>query len=137
MDQTLKLKIDELEKAIKTLKDVFEQEESDLAKDAAIKRFEYCFELCWKSAKVFLSERFGVSVYSPKECFRELAKNKIISDQDVELFLEMTDYRNRVVHTYSQNFADAIYEKIKNSYLAMLEKVLVKIKNENGARRKN
>lgn len=124
MDQTLKLKIEEFKRAIQTLKDALKQKESEIIKDATIKRFEYCFELGWKTAKVLLDEKFGIKVYSPKECFRELMRNQLISSKETELFLEMTDHRNQVVHTYSQDFADIIYDKIRNNYSEMLEKLL-------------
>ncbi|HHD92404.1 MAG TPA: nucleotidyltransferase, partial [Candidatus Portnoybacteria bacterium] len=52
MDQTLKLKIEKFKKAIQTLKDALKQRENEIIKDATIKRFEYCFELGWKTAKV-------------------------------------------------------------------------------------
>lgn len=124
MDQTLKLKIEKFKKAIQTLKDALKQRENEIIKDATIKRFEYCFELGWKTAKVLLDKKFGVKVYSPKECFRELTRNQVISSEETESFLEMTDYRNQVVRTYSQDFADIIYDKIKNNYSGMLEKLL-------------
>ena len=95
----------------------------DIARDSAIKRFEYVFELCWKTSKLFLREEFGVDIFSPKECFRELRKNKLISDEETELLLEMTDDRNEIIHTYNENFSDKLYDKIAQKYYQLITKI--------------
>jgi len=68
--------------------------------------------LAWKTAKLFLLNNFGINVFSPKECFRELKKNKLISDVEAEKFLEMADDRNEIIHTYNDKFAEELYQKI-------------------------
>lgn len=129
MDNALNLKLKDFENAVKTLEQSLNQEEDEFIQDSIIKRFEYCFELCWKTAKFLLSEKFGVDIYSPKECFRELRRNQLISDEDAELFLEMTNDRNEVIHTYNQNFADELHEKIKKDYFRLIKKVSERLKN--------
>ena len=42
-------------------------EENDIALDAAIQRFEFSFELFWKTLKVFLLEVGGIRINSPKQ----------------------------------------------------------------------
>lgn len=125
MDNTLNLKLEELGKSLQTLAEVVnrENETDQIIQDATIKRFEYTHELCWKTAKVFLSEKFGMDVFSPKECFRELRKNKLISDKETELLIKMTDDRNEVIHTYNEQFSDELYEKIGECYFELLKKV--------------
>ena len=129
MDDTLSLKLDQLKQAIKTLKDALDEKESELARDAVIKRFEYTFELCWKTSKVFLNIKFGVDVYSPKEVFRGLRKNKFITDDETRLCLEMTDDRNEVIHTYSESFSNELYEKIREYYFELINKIYKVLKN--------
>ncbi len=130
MANTLKLKLQNFSEAIATLKQAVDQKENEFIKDSIIKRFEYSFELCWKTAKIMLSEKFGVDVYSPKECFRELRKNQLISDKDTEIFLQMTDDRNEVIHTYNQKFADELSEKIKKVYFRLLKNILEILKKQ-------
>jgi nucleotidyltransferase substrate binding protein (TIGR01987 family) len=112
MDKTLKLKLKDFNKALLTLEEAVKKRKNKFIRDAAIKRFEYCFELAWKTAKLFLLDNFGVNAFSPKECFRELGKNKLISDIDTEKFLEMADDRNEIIHTYNDKFAEELYQKI-------------------------
>lgn len=123
MDNTLNLKLQEFKKALATLEEALREEKTKLVRDSVIKRFEYTFELCWKTAKVLLSEKFGTDVFSPKECFRELRKNKLISDKETEILLKMTDDRNDVIHSYSESFSDELYEKIRKNYYALISKV--------------
>lgn len=121
MDNTLNLKLKKFKKARITLKEAINKKENDLIRDSVIKRFEYTFELCWKTAKVFLNKKFGVDVFSPKECFRELRKNKLISDEKTELLLKMTDDRNEIIHTYDEDLSDELYKKIKKDYYELFE----------------
>uniref|UniRef100_A0A7C4QX69 DUF86 domain-containing protein n=1 Tax=candidate division CPR3 bacterium TaxID=2268181 RepID=A0A7C4QX69_UNCC3 len=123
MDQTLKLKLKDFSKALKGLNEALGKGKSDLVRDSVIKRFEYNFELCWKTTKVLLYEKFGKDVFSPKECFRELLRNHLLEDTDVELLLRMTNDRNEIVHSYDEKFAEKIYSRIKKDYYPILKKL--------------
>lgn len=105
------------------MKEALDKAENDLIRDSVIKRFEYTFELCWKTIKIFLNDKFGIDVFSPKECFRELRKNELISDEKIELLLEMTDDRNKIIHTYDEYFSDELYKKIKKDYYELFKMV--------------
>ncbi|MFH1541378.1 MAG: HI0074 family nucleotidyltransferase substrate-binding subunit [Elusimicrobiota bacterium] len=123
MDNTLILKLKKFQKTLITLKEALDERKNDLIRDSVIKRFEYTFELCWKTIKVFLNEKFGIDIFSPKECFRELRKNKLISDEQTELLLRMTDDRNKIIHTYDEDFSDELYKKIKGDYYNLFKKI--------------
>lgn len=123
MDQALELKLKKFQKSLLTLEEAINAEENDLKQDAIIKRFEYNFELCWKIVKIFLNKQFGVDIFSPKGCFRELRKNKLFSDGETEIFLKMIDDRNEVIHTYNEDFAKELCQKIKKDYFGLLKKV--------------
>lgn len=123
MDQTLDSKLKEFKKALNSLDQALREKRNDLIRDSVIKRFEYTFELCWKTAKIFLSEQHGAEVFSPKECFRELRKNKLISDEETEILLEMTDDRNEIIHTYNEKFSDRLYEEILKRYYKLIVKI--------------
>ncbi len=120
MDQTLKLKSDDFLKTLKTLEDALREKYSDYLRDSVIKRFEYTFEIAWKTGKVLLSHGFGIEVFSPKETFRELRKVKVLTDEEAELALEMTDDRNEIVHRYDFPFSKALYQRIKRKYFKLL-----------------
>lgn len=130
MDQTLTLKFAEFKKALATLQETLALEKNSVVRDSVIKRFEYSFELAWKTTKVLLEEKFGIEVFSPKECFRELRNNTALSDEDVETLLEMTDDRNEIIHTYKEAFAEAMYKDIVLRYAAVLQKLYATIERE-------
>lgn len=97
-------------KALVRLKEILSKKKSDVVRDAAIKRFEFTFDLSWKLSKTFLEEKKGINCYSPKDCFREAFRQGLIEYD--ELWLQMTDWRNEIVHTYSEKFADNLFKKL-------------------------
>ena len=97
------------ETALATLAEVVSLDESSVVRDAAIKRFEYNFELAWKSVKHFaLAE--GEDCNSPKSAFRVAFKLGWIKDEG--LWLDMLDDRNQTTHTYRESTAEAVYANI-------------------------
>lgn len=127
MDKTIILKLKEYSKALTSLEEATAKNKTDITRDAVIKRFEYCFELAWKTAKIYLSEEHGAEAFSPKSSFRELRRNKIISAKETEIFLTMTDDRNEIIHSYDEDFSNKIYKNIKTDYLKLLQKLKAKL----------
>jgi len=123
MDKTLILKLEQFNKALKSLEEALAEPESSIVRDSVIKRFEFTYELAWKNAKVYLNTKFGMDVFSPKDVFRELRKNNLITDEETELFLTMVDERNKIIHTYNENFSNELYQRIKDSYIKLLDKL--------------
>lgn len=106
----------DMESAVKRLKEVLEQPKNEFIRDSAIQRFEFCFDLAWKTLKAFLEERQGVNVASPKEAFREAYRQKVIAYDN--FWLKLADWRNETVHTYNLELAEKVYavlpEALKN-----------------------
>ncbi len=123
MDKAINFKIEEFKKALGSLDRAIKEEKNDLIRDSIIKRFEYTFELCWKCGKITLRNKYGIEIFSPKECFRNLRKNNLISDSESELALQMTDDRNEIIHTYNENFSNEAYEKILKKYFRLLKNI--------------
>jgi len=123
MDKTLVLKLEQFNKALTSLKTALAEKENSIIRDSVIKRFEFTYELCWKNAKVYLYDKFGVDVFSPKDVFRELRKNGLIGDKETETLLIMVDERNKIIHTYRENFSNELYQRIKNDYFSLLDKI--------------
>jgi len=70
--EKLKKKIEIPQKALKTFKNILKYPYSEITRDASIQRFEYCFEIIWKTVKLYLEYHEGIICNSPKSCFREL-----------------------------------------------------------------
>jgi len=75
-----------------------------------IQNFEFCYELCWKFIKRWLSENIGrahVDGVSRRELFRLAAESRLIDD--VDLWMGFHADRNRTAHIYDQETAQEVY----------------------------
>lgn len=99
-------------RALSTLKAVLDEQFSVLVRDAAIQRFEYTFEVVWKLTREHLKVHEGVVSNSPKTCFRNAFQAGLLEEDETTLALEMTDDRNRTVHTYHEEVAKAIFSRL-------------------------
>lgn len=92
---------------------------SEVERDAAIQRFEFSFEATWKAAQHYLNEKEGIDTASPKATIRSSLQVGILDEDDTRLALEMTDDRNRTVHTYNEDLARRIFADL-DRYAALL-----------------
>jgi nucleotidyltransferase substrate binding protein (TIGR01987 family) len=103
-------KLAQFERALATLKKAMLPDPSDLEIDGAIQRFEYCFELAWKSLKLQL-EQTGVSgISSPKAAIQKGFITGIVADEDE--WLKILDDRNLSVLTYDEKTAREIFQRL-------------------------
>lgn len=86
--------------------------------DGTIQRFEFTFELFWKTLKLLLADR-GETVTFPKEALRAAYRAGWIDDEAT--WLAMLSDRNLSSHTYNEALADEIYDRI-NDYAAIISK---------------
>jgi nucleotidyltransferase substrate binding protein (TIGR01987 family) len=117
--EKLNKKISSAQKALHTLNEILDTEKTIIVRDASIQRFEYSFETAWKAAKSYLRAREGIKANSPKSIFRELGSVNILTEEQVELALQMTDDRNMTSHTYIEEVAEQIYAKLTEYYHLM------------------
>jgi nucleotidyltransferase substrate binding protein (TIGR01987 family) len=115
--------------ALNTLKEVLEEPFSIIVRDATIQRFEYTFEAFWKFIKEYLKEKEGVIGNSPKACFREIFSLGFSSEDETVQLQEMTDKRNDTPHTYKEEVAQSIYNKIRE-YALLMDRILNKFKGK-------
>jgi nucleotidyltransferase substrate binding protein (TIGR01987 family) len=94
------------------------QQKTEWTRDAAIQRFEFTFELCWKAARRFAKHE-GLDVSSPREAFKTAMKLGWIDDDP--LWLRMLEDRNRTSHTYKEQTAEEIYARLPQYAMAMAE----------------
>lgn len=106
-------------RSLETLKEILDEPFSIITRDAAIQRFEYTFEAFWKFIKEYLRVKERIIANSPKQCFRELFRIGIITEDEDVRFLEMTDERNMTSHTYKEEVANIIYSGLKRHYELM------------------
>ena len=126
MKSELRLTIEKLEAAASKLRAGVDEAQKELECDGVIQRFEFTFELLWKSLKIFLSDQ-GIKVQTPKESLREAFKINWLEEEKV--FLDMLTDRNKTSHIYDQSEAQEIFAHIKDHYVDAIMNVLLLLKN--------
>ncbi|MDA1275472.1 MAG: nucleotidyltransferase substrate binding protein [Verrucomicrobia bacterium] len=81
---------------------------NQLEKEGVIQRFEYTFELAWKTVKDYLEESGIVfAIVTPRQVLKDGFAAKVIADGQV--WIDMVDHRNLLSHTYNvANFEKAV-----------------------------
>jgi len=99
----------------------------DLSKEGLIQRFEYTFELAWKTAKDYLEYKEVEAKY-PRDTIKQAFKHELIDNG--EIWMEMLNQRNLLTHTYDEaNFNKAL-DQIRNSYFPQVKKLYDTLKDE-------
>ena len=111
--EQLKERLESTRRALDSLEEALAMPFSLVVRDASIQRFEYSFESLWKLLKAYLKTVEGITCNSPKQCFREALKVGLLSVEETEVALRMTDDRNLTSHTYIEAIAAAIHRKLK------------------------
>ena len=83
---------------------------SDVIRDGVIQRFEFTYELAWKTAKEYLEDIGIVDKTSPKAVIKEAFAQKLIIDE--KSWLLMLNDRNLTSHVYKEEMAEEIAERI-------------------------
>lgn len=115
-----------LQKALKSLEQALATppvEDRDYG--GIIQAFESVYELTWKCLKRIL-EANGVPAPFPRVTFEEAFARQMIEGN--EIWKDIMEARNQSVHTYDQEMAVQLCQKIKNDYLTILQKTVEKMK---------
>lgn len=107
-----------LGRALDRFGEILERDLSDDGlRDGAIQRFEFCYELFWKSVKAQF-QALGRDVGS--------APNPVLSAaylagwfDDEARFRQMGEDRNLTSHTYKEELAEAVASRLAEHYAAM------------------
>ena len=119
MKDELNYSLEKLQKAFSRLQESIQKASDELDRDGVIKRFEFTFELFWKTIKVLL-EHEGFGCAGPRSCIKEGARRGFTADSDA--LLDMLEDRNKLSHIYDEAVAQAIFERIKGTYVALMER---------------
>ena len=106
--------LNKLTTAFTRLEQAIDRVIDDLDRDGAIQRFEFTFELLWKTAKIFLAYE-GFRCAGPRSCIKEGVRREILLAGEV--LLDMLEDRNKTTHIYDEHTAEEIFERIKNGYV--------------------
>ena len=120
------LSLDYVKQALDSLELALAQPKNEFIRDAVIQRFEYSFELSWKTLKRFLKLYYAYQEGHLKDLFRLAAKYKLITHtQNWFTYLEA---RNLCSHTYSETQAENTY-KIAQDFLKEAQELIQTIES--------
>jgi nucleotidyltransferase substrate binding protein (TIGR01987 family) len=106
--------------ALTRLREALAQPKTEWTRDASIQRFEFTFELAWKTI-TRLARREGIECASPRQALRAAFKLGWVEDDD--LWLDMLEDRNLASHTYNEELAEQLYARLAG-YGAALSQLL-------------
>lgn len=104
------------------------RELNDFEEDGMIQRFEFTFELAWKLLKSY-AEYQGVDkeIMGSRDAIRWAFENGLITDSNV--WMEMIKRRNDTSHTYDEDTASEVVERIEDVYYQCFVYLFEKMKS--------
>ncbi len=107
-------------KALNKLKEAFLENPTELIIDGTLQRYEFTFELAWKTLKDYLEYNGYIdSLSSPRAIIQLAFQAKIIKNGNI--WIQMMLDRNLLSHLYDEEKSREIYNNIKNKYLEQFE----------------
>ena len=95
---------------------------SDLEKEGLIQRFEYSYELAWKTMKDYLEEQGTIiNPVTPRNVIKEAFSAQIIADGQV--WVDMMLHRNLLAHTYDFSKFKEVLDAVVGRYLDAQEQL--------------
>lgn len=108
------------------LRSVFEDRKigtlSPLEREGLIQRFEYAYELAWKTMKDYL-EASGITInpVTPRTAIKAAFAAQVIEDGQV--WVDMMLHRNLLSHSYDGTKFQEVLDALENRYLAAFDEV--------------
>jgi nucleotidyltransferase substrate binding protein (TIGR01987 family) len=83
-----------------------------------IQFFEMAFEQSWKLLKDF-QEAEGFTIASPRQAIKQAFQSGLVTDGHA--WISALEDRNLTTHTYNEQTADLVEQKIRNDYFPLLK----------------
>jgi len=115
--------LEALETVLRRRDSLFQEGFGDMYLDILVKRFEFTFEMSWKTVQRYLSYN-GIECRNPRSCYREAFQQGLIEDE--ALWLDMIEQRNLSSHEYGEAEIGRLQEKAE-AYLAAFQKLKTKL----------
>lgn len=101
---------------------------SELEKEGLIQRYEYTFELAWKTLQDLLYHRGYLDLKEPTLVLKQALLDGYIGKE--KLWRRMKEARELTSHTYDEDKANEIAEKIASEFSDPLLELLKKLETE-------
>lgn len=102
-------------KALEQLSKFIKKEElNELEEQGFIQSFEYNYELSWNTIKDYFEHQGQTEIFGSRDAIRLAFKMGLI--ENGEIWMNMIKSRTLTSHTYNEDTARDIADKIKNEY---------------------
>jgi nucleotidyltransferase substrate binding protein (TIGR01987 family) len=90
-------------------------------RNSLIHTFEFTFDTFWKYLKEYLREKSKIELAAPtpNRAFRTCYEQKLITEEEFDVLANATSDRNATFHTYEEDIAIKISERVKKYYEVM------------------
>lgn len=123
----LQQRFSDYRKALASLEKGLAMAEDELHRDGIIQRFEFTYELAWKTMKLWLAGK-DVSVGNAKDALRAALENGLIADGN--LWSALHRCRNPTSHTYNETTAVEVYGAIRTEALPAFHDFAARMERE-------
>ena len=115
-----KQRFENFEKAFNQLTEAVEKidELSVLEKEGLIQRYEYTFELSWKTLKDYIESK-GLTEKFPRDVIKKSFQYDLIDDGEV--WMDMLEKRNLMAHTYDEAIFAQTLDLVTSSYYQQIQ----------------
>lgn len=114
----------QLKSALTRFEEVLQVQKTPITRDSAIQRFEFTYELAWKTMKAYLKEKGAGDFYFPKDVIRSAFQARLIANDPT--WLDMVDTRNKTSHLYKESMADEVYDELPK-YVFLIKDLIGKL----------
>lgn len=99
--------------------------DEDVLCDSYITRFQFCYELSWKTLKEYFIKNGLDTELFPKSIFKLAYKQQLITEES--LWLQMIKDRNLTSHEYTQVYSRELVARIKENYIVVFQDLLQRL----------
>ena len=114
----------QLKDAYARFEEVMQKKKTMIIRDSAIQRFEFTFELIWKTLKAYLQKQGAKELFFPRDVLKSAYQAKLIEDNPQ--WLKMLETRNLTSHLYKESMAEQAYASFKN-YLPLIKELIERL----------
>lgn len=116
----------DFKKSTNRLNEALKEEVTDLEIDGILHRFEFTFELAWKTMKDCLEDQGIVSrIKTPRKIIKEAITAGLIDNG--EIWMDMMISRSELSHLYDEETSREIFDDIKEKYILEINKLVKKL----------
>lgn len=109
--------VNQLEKGLATYPDL-----NELEKDGVIQRFEFTFELAWKTLQDYFAQAGGYTdVRGPRIVLKQATQDSLTDNGYT--WLKMLESRNELTHVYDEEGSRRILDDVAVVYLPLLKEL--------------